>query len=440
MRALLFLLGILFFQSCLEVQDPYTAVPPGRYRAVLRLEPKMQAQIEETPSILVPEFSGLKFEEVANGELPFGMEVIYTSPTEFYVEFINGEERIRVDSVYFGRDRSIAKDSIHIKFPVYDSYISALTEGGVIEGDWVVNYRENYRIPFVAKYGENYRFTELRKEPVTDLTGRWAVTFEADSEDAYPAIGIFEQEGNKVTGTFRTETGDYRFLEGEIQADKLYLSVFDGSHAFLFEGKVNEQGIVGTFRSGKHYKTVWTAVRDSEATLTSPDSLTYLKPGFETVDFSFPLPDGTQLSPTDPKFAGKTKVIQILGTWCPNCRDETNFLRDYLKDHAEMELAVMGLAFERYRDEERAMTALRTYRQQMGIDYPIALGGYFNKKEAAEALPMLNHVLSYPTLIVLDANNRVRYIHTGFNGPATEEYENFATEFDRILRELASDS
>ena len=72
------------------------------------------------------------------------------------------------------------------------------------------------------------------------------------------------KDGNKLTGTFRTDTGDYRFLEGSVQANKMYLSVFDGSHAFLFEAKLMEDSaLIGSFRSGNHYKTLWEAERDA---------------------------------------------------------------------------------------------------------------------------------------------------------------------------------
>ena len=438
MKYLLFLFVGLAATGCLEVQNPYSALPPGKYRGVLRLEPKMARNVHEPVNILVPEFSDLKYDEVTNGELPFGMEVIYNEAgTEFHIELINGEERIRVDDIAFGWDRQLTKDTLILNFPVYDTYVTALTEGGVIEGDWVVNYKQNYRIPFVAMYGEDYRFTQLQKPPVTDLSGTWAVEFSPD-DDPYAAVGEFQQEGNRVTGTFRTETGDYRFLEGEIQADKLYLSVFDGSHAFLFEAKVAENEMVGTFRSGKHYRTIWTARRDANATLPSADSLTYLNPGYDAVDFSFPLPDGGTLSPNNPEFAGKPKLVQIMGTWCPNCRDETNFLRDYRAKHPEQDFEIMAIAFERYRDPARSMAALRTYGEQMNVDYPIALGGYYDKGEAGKALPMLNHVLSYPTLLFLDAENRVRHIHTGFSGPATSTWAEFQTEFEQRMRELTT--
>ncbi|HRD38300.1 MAG TPA: TlpA family protein disulfide reductase, partial [Bacteroidia bacterium] len=101
-------------------------------------------------------------------------------------------------------------------------------------------------LQFEAVYNNATRFVTTAK-PKVDFTGRYEVTFNAGTSDAYKAVGIFKQSGSKVTGTFLTETGDYRYLEGAVQNSNMSLSCFDGSHAFLFfmtaankTGKVND--------------------------------------------------------------------------------------------------------------------------------------------------------------------------------------------------------
>ena len=49
---------------------------------------------------------------------------------------------------------------------------------------------------------------------------------------------------------------------------------------------------------------------------------------------------------------------------------------------------------------------------------------------------MLNHILSYPTMIFIDRNENVRRIHTGFSGPATEEYQEFTEDFENFVTQL----
>ncbi|MBT8234014.1 MAG: TlpA family protein disulfide reductase, partial [Bacteroidia bacterium] len=203
-------------------------------------------------------------------------------------------------------------------------------------------------------------------------------------------------------------------------------SVFDGAHAFLFSGNVSNDTIYGEFRSGKHYKSNWMAVRDDEFTLTNPSDMTKAvdeKP----IAFAFPNSEGSQTDINDPKYKSKYKLINIMGTWCPNCRDEINFLKEVQAKHPNIE--IISIAFEKYRDTEKAMAILKKYKSQMNFDWPILLGGYANKKETGETFEFLDKIYSYPTLLLVDDNNKIIDIHTGFNGPATSEYQAFKKDY-----------
>ena len=369
----LLLLTLAFIiQGCITIDTAFEGLPPGQWRAVLKLDnrPKVSNKKGEP----LPELMGLKFEEVSQGELPFTFEVVHTSPKDFHINIINGDERIRVDDITIGLDRQTAKDTVIINFPLYDSYIKAIFEERVMEGDWIVTNRgEYYSIPFEAHHGRNHRFSTLKKTPKIDVSGKWEVTF-SPTEDPEKAIGEFVQEGNKVTGTFLTETGDYRFLEGEIQANKLYLSVFDGAHAFLFEAKILEdETMIGSFRSGKHYRVLWEAKRNENVKLTSANELTFLNEGYDKVEFEFENPEGKMISLNDERYKGKNKIVQIFGTWCPNCRDETDFLLDYLKRKNPKNLEVIALAFEKHKEKEKAMATIKRYRDKLEAPYELSL-------------------------------------------------------------------
>lgn len=438
---LVFVSVILGLNSCFfSAENPYTGLPPGKWRAVLKL---VNNPINPNPrGEPLPDKVNLKFEEVTDGELPFIFEVKYVTKDSFYIEIINGDERIVVDDIKIGRDKSQAKDTILINFPVFDSYIRGFFLENAIDGEWVVRNKENYRIPFIARHGRDYRFTNLRKEPVMDVSGRWDATFEIGTEDEYKGVGEFKQDGNHLTGTFLTETGDYRYLEGTVQANKLYLSCFDGSHAFLFEGKINpkDSTMIGSFRSGNAYQTSWQAKFSPNAKLKDANTLTFLKPGYDRFNFSFENTAGKTISLKDARYQDKVKIIQIMGTWCPNCRDETIFLVNYLKENPDQDVEVIALAFERYKEKDKAMDVLKRYQEHFKMDYEVLLAGNSEKEEASKALPMLNAVLAYPTMIVIDKNDRVQRIHTGFSGPATSEYKQFKAEFSRFILQLLSNN
>jgi thiol-disulfide isomerase/thioredoxin len=437
---LILILGMVMATQCLVMETPYSKLPPGPWRAVLKLEPEFITPNPDAKPL--PEKVGMEYDDVKSGELPFNFEVIYDNDTTFHIVIHNGPERIEVPAadISFGRTRERARDTIRIDFPVYESYITGFFAGNVIEGSWVVTTRENYAIPFEAHHGKDFRFTPLKKAPTTDLSGRWKTTFGLEENDPYPATGEFSQEGNHLSGTFLTETGDYRFLEGTVQGDKAFLSTFDGSHAFLFEAKILKDSLLtGAFYSGKHYRTTWEAERDNLFTLKSPDSLTYLLPGYDKLAFSFKNPEGKVISPDNPEYGGKLKIIQIMGTWCPNCRDETNFLVNYLRENHPEDVAVIALAFEKHRDAGSANKAIRTYKEKFGMPYEMVFAGHADKEAAVKALPMLNEIISYPTMIFMDKNNRVRRIHTGFSGPATSQYESFRKGFIEFMEALRNE-
>jgi thiol-disulfide isomerase/thioredoxin len=367
--------------------------------------------------------------------LPFNFRLVQTGPTHYGLEIINAEELISVDEV------SLKGDSIIIRTPVFEGYIAGTFTPDRMEGKFIKESQERV-VPFRAIYGQTERFVS-KKVPTVNVSGIWETVFEAGTDDAYLGKGVFTQNGNKVTGTFQTTTGDYRYLDGIVDGDSLKLSTFDGAHAFLFTAKIDKGGAMnGNFYSGNHSKETFVGKRNMDYELPDPDSLTYLKEGFDSFSFRFPDADGNLVSIDDPEFQGKVRVVQLMGTWCPNCLDETKFLVDYLKRNANGELAIVALAFEYAKTEAGAFKSIERLADRIGVTYPILLAqfGSSDKEEAQEKLPMLNHVLSYPTTIFLDKKGQVRKIHTGFNGPATgEKYEMFKQEFDDEVKRLLSE-
>jgi len=435
---LLVLIMTQLSSSCLVSDDHFNALPKGMWRGVLKLDSRpVSANPKGEP---LPEKLNLKFDEVTDGELPFTFEIKYITEDSFIMILFNGSEKIVASDISFGRSKYLAKDTFRINFPIYDTYIHGLYDENVMEGEWVINYRtENNKIPFVAKFGSNYRFTQLKKEPLMNLTGSWETEFGlVEGENPYPGIAEFKQVGNYLTGTFLTETGDYRYLEGTVQANKLYLSVFDGSHAFLFEGKIKTDSTInGIFRSGKHYQTIWQAKPRKNNVLRDPNKITQTV-NSDIINFRFPDINGNLVSLSDLK--GDVKIVQLFGTWCPNCLDETTFLLDFLKQNNDKDISVIGLAFERYKEKEKVLPLLTAYKKRLNIPYPILWAGSYNKKEALKSMPMLNEIIAFPTMLILDKNNKVIKIHTGFNGPATSEYESFKKDFNETIEKIISQS
>jgi hypothetical protein len=80
------------------------------------------------------------------------------------------------------------------------------------------------------------------------------------------------------------------------------------------------------------------------------------------------------------------------------------------------------------------------FKERMKIPYPLLYAGPSDKEKASAVLPMLNRVISYPTLIFIDKKDQVRKIHTGFAGPATPEYDEFKKEFQELVTLLLDEN
>ncbi len=367
------------------------------------------------------------------GLLPFNFTV--ENGSEGYrMEVYNADEVLSIDEII------INKDSLIIKMPVFEGYIAGTFTNNSIEGYFIKESLDR-AVPFAAMFNDSIRFKGTKK-PMINITGNWEAEFSRGTEDAYMAKGIFKQDGEKVTGTIRTATGDYRYLEGLVDGDSLKLSTFDGAHVFLFLASVNDGVMKGTFYSGNHFQEPFEAIPNESYELPDATTLTYLNEGYEKVNFSFPDTDGNLVSLEDAQFSDKVVIIQIMGTWCPNCLDESKFLVEYLSKNSADDLEVIALAFEYAKTEEAAMKGIKRLRDRLGISYPILLAQYgsSDKKTANEKLPMLNHILSYPTTIFIDKNGEVRRIHTGFNGPATgEKYIEFKQDFGAFINSLLAE-
>jgi peroxiredoxin len=360
--------------------------------------------------------------------LPFNFEVI--SATE--LKIFNAEEIIEVDEVTY------RNDSIFINFPVFEGYVAATFKDDNLKGSFIKESLDRV-VPFSAEFDNTTRFN-TKSESTQNVTGIWETVFSKGiAEDEYIAKGIFKQEGNKVTGTFRTTTGDYRYLEGTMDGNTMKLSTFDGAHAFLFTAQVTDSTMQGKFYSGNHWKEPFVAKRNEAYELPSANDLTFLKEGYDALDFTFPNTSDELVSLKDDRFKDKVVVVQIMGTWCPNCLDESKYYADFYNNNKDSDIEFVALAFEYAKTKEEAFSRIDRLQSKVGINYPVLLAQYgtSDKAKAQEKLPMLNHVLSYPTSIFIDRKGKVRKIHTGFNGPATgDKYIEFKKEFEGFVGDL----
>lgn len=369
-------------------------------------------------------------------KIPFNFEITSVKSQTAKVALLNGTRR---DDFTIQLQN---KDSIIIKLDIYDAVLLAKIDAdnklsGVYRS---LTATSNIDLPFTAEAGKSYRFVKQDKTVAskTNLNGKWR--FQFDSKDA-DRIAIIEQNGNKLTGIIMSITGDSRALEGNIQADSFYLSGFTGSRPNYIRGKIhNEKEITGAIGLDASRAQKFTALKEETAELPDPYALTYLKPGFEKLDFTLPDLDGNLVSLSDDKYKGKVVIVEILGSWCPNCMDQTKFLAPWYSKNKQRDVAVIGIGFERKDDLEFAKRTLGRLKTAYNIEYDLLFGGIADKKVAAEKLPALNQVLAFPTKIIIDRKGKVRKIYTGFTSETTGKYyEDYVAKFNKLVDELLAE-
>lgn len=128
----------------------------------------------------------------------------------------------------------------------------------------------------------------------------------------------------------------------------MMLSCFDGAHSIMFKAKIESENSMteGVFRGSPSWRSEWIASRDNDYVLPDAGNLTYLKDGFEKLNFSFRNTQGEYVGLSDEQFKDKAVIVQILGTWCPNCMDETKYLASLYETYKDQGLEIIALCFE----------------------------------------------------------------------------------------------
>ena len=373
-------------------------------------------------------------------ELPFNFEITDRDDKRTIV-FMNGEERIVADEI------KKEGDTLIIKMPVFDSEIRVKISDGnskmvKMNGFFINHSRTSNNIfPFSAEADNPVRFESNNHVAKVDFTGKWETHFSPKTPDSSDAIGQFVQKRNLITGTFLTPTGDYRYLEGNVVDSTMNLSCFDGVHLFLFKAKMKPDGTIdGEYWSGSHWHEPWIGKQNNHFKLPDADTIMHLLPGYDNFTFSFPNDDSTMINFPSDKYKNKVTIIQIMGTWCPNCMDETSFLSPFYSKNKSRGLEIIGLAFEKTPDFNKAKSNIKRLKDHYKIEYPVLIAGTNNKDSSHKKLPMIDPIYSYPTTIFIDKKGKVRRIHTGYSGPATGNYydkwlDDFNAFIDKLLNE-----
>jgi thiol-disulfide isomerase/thioredoxin len=324
----------------------------------------------------------------------------------------------------------------------YDSYAAKLTatiKDGVLEGEYGPLLKKMHRVHAVRAMAVKAQ-TKADAPPVN---GQWDLVGVTSSKGEKAWRLILQQSGAEISGAILRVDGDTGTLKGSYKDGKFVLSHFSGARPALLLIKPARDGTLDVSLSGLHGFSEMKAVRPAEARAkglpepTDADTHTTVRNPKEPFAFSFPDLNGKVVSNTDARFRGKVVLINITGSWCPNCHDEAPFLAGLYDKYHGQGLEVVALSFEEA-DQLKDPTRLRAFIKQYGIKYTVLLGG--ETDSAKEKLTQAVNWDAWPTTFFVGRDGLVRGAHAGFPSPGSgelyrKEKEDFTAKVEKLLAE-----
>jgi thiol-disulfide isomerase/thioredoxin len=344
---------------------------------------------------------------------------------------INGDERVTSTAGAF--------DGYKLRL-VFD-YYDAVLEGEFVRREIIGAITRTWHQRKMARNFKMWKGGEKMIVPAAtegrDLSGEWEMKVgEGDKQRRWRLL--LTQKDGALTGTILTPSGDWGTMTGEFAYSKMQLTRFDVINARLLRAQLNAQGqLEGMVDLGQGDAPRKMSAERVSATAPLATQNTKVKNPTEPFKFAGLDLTGKAIDSTAPRFKNKVILIEISGTWCPNCYDEAPLLKDLYARYQTQGLEVVGLSFEYTGDTNRDLEQVKIYNQKHGISYLMLLAGSTENDDVAKKLPQLENFGAYPTTIFIGRDGLVKKIHAGFDGPATgERHRRLKAEFEETVKEL----
>lgn len=339
---------------------------------------------------------------------------------EVAAAFFNGDEQVTSTA---GR---LTDGALTVNFDHYATRLNATFANGVISGTY-----GNTRYGFHDFEARPHQAVAASDAKAPNIAGVWTILNESPKGEHAWRLIIEQRDGETSAAILRVD-GDTGLFTGSYRDGKFVLNHFDGARAGVLELSQKEDGSLGLFLKGfKNPGKSYTAFRAGEAKAkglpepTNPEEHTRLKDASEPLQFSFSDLNGRTVSNTDEQFRGKVVIVNVTGSWCPNCHDEAPFLEALYREYHAQGLEIVALDFEdtdQYKDPAR----LRAFIRKYGIQYTYLLAG--EPSELQAKLPQAENLNSWPTTFFVGRDGKVRFIHAGFAAAASGEFHTALTK------------
>jgi thiol-disulfide isomerase/thioredoxin len=349
---------------------------------------------------------------VNNVSVPFKIEIEGTG-ADVHSYFFNGDDRVNPSTS--GRFQN---DSLTLTFDSYATKLEATLRDGALTGT------------YGGGSGNDYVFQAKRHDPALvsssdqqapDISGFWEIQVKSPKGESAWRF-VVKQMGPKIDAAILRVDGDTGTLSGNFKDGKFFLSHFTGERPLYVEVTPKSNGTLQLQIASFHDTQNLVALRPAEArarNLTPPDDPTQhtkVKDPSQPLRFSFPDVGGRVVSNTDERFQGKVVLVNVTGSWCPNCHDEAPFLEELYRQYHALGLEIVALDFEPA-EQLKSLSRARAFIKRYGIEYTYLIAG--EPDQLNEKIPQAENLNAWPTTFFIGRNGLVRSIHTGFTGQAS---------------------
>ncbi len=323
-------------------------------------------------------------------------------------------------------------NALHLEFGEYATVLDLTLRDGHLQG--------SYRHPRSRKAPElAFDATRAGKTTATEaLHGRWELW---DEQHSYVGKLIVWEKNNQLSGAVLRPDGDSRALSGSLHNGHLVLSHFAGDAPTLLAGELDSKGRLALVATSGHGRRQLRALRPEQArseALPAPPNPYHtvrVKRGDAPFGFAFPALDGSVFSSSDPRLADKVVLVSIGGSWCPNCNDEAELLRELYQRHHGEGLEVISLSFEIGEDAAFDRQRVSAFVARHQLPFPVLLAGTIG--DLAKTLPQLIGLRDVPTTVLVGRDGHIAAIYEGFPSRATGiEHTLFLQETEQLLDRL----
>jgi len=354
---------------------------------------------------------------VNNVSVPFRIEIDGTG-ADVHSYFFNGDDRVNPSS-----SGTFQNGSLVLTFDSYATRLEATLNDGVLSGT------------YGGGSGSAYAFQAKRHDPALaatgdqhapDISGLWEIQVKSPKgESAWHFV--VNQARARIDAAILRVDGDTGNLSGNYKDGKFFLSHFTGERPFYVEATPRSDGSLQLQIASFHDIQNLVALRPAEVArarnLAPPDDPTEhtrAKDPSQPLRFSFPDVTGRVVSNTDDRFQGKVVLVNITGSWCPNCHDEAPLLEELYRKYHGLGLEIVALDFEPA-EQLKSLSRVRAFIKRYGIEYTYLIAG--EPSQLNEKIPQAENLNAWPTTFFVGRNSLVRSTHTGFTSQASGELD-----------------